>query len=197
MMGRSHLTHGAAVGAWYGSAAAAVGVPDELAVLAVALTAYSALWPDLDHPRSLATYSLGPVTIAVSWVLRLFFDHRQETHAPRAALAFAAPVALGLAFAPAPVGGWSAFLWFGAVAAGILTHIWGDARTLSGTPWRGRWVRWEPMGWPVARTNGGRLRLGRVFRTGSDWEVRLRHLVYQPVAVASLVGAFLVVGGTG
>lgn len=171
MMARTHLATGFTTGAVVTSAAVLVGVPLGLALLAGPVTAYSALLPDLDHRNSTVTYSLGPVTIALSWLLRLFVEHRGATHRPEAVAPAAAIVAAPLVWLPAPLGGWSALLWWAAIAAGWATHLWGDARTLSGIPW-----------------NGGRLRIGRTFRTGSAVEDTRFLLVYGPAAGLSWVG---------
>lgn len=183
MMGGTHLCTGFTVGAWTVAAASAVGIPAPVALLAGPLVAYSALLPDLDHPRSTATYSLGPLTVALSWVLCLFVDHRGPTHTPRGAAVFATVAAVGLVWLPAPVGGWSVLLWWVAVFLGCLTHVWGDARTTSGVPWGGHPWR-AGMGWRVA---AGRLRVGRTFDTGSAHELWRLKMIYAPVAVASWV----------
>ncbi len=179
-MGSTHLTTGVTSGAWFAAAASLV-VPDHVAVLAVPVVAYAALLPDLDHPRAMATRSLWIVTMAVSFVLRIFVEHRGATHRIEAApLAFGAVAALG-SLAVDTLRPWF-YVWGLAVALGVATHIWADARTRSGVPWAGRWWRWGN----VARTNGGRLRIGRVFATGSKREKWLAKMIYRPVAVASL-----------
>jgi membrane-bound metal-dependent hydrolase YbcI (DUF457 family) len=188
MMARTHFVTGCTAGAAVGSAALAVGVPPTHAVVAVGVTAYAALLPDLDHPRATVTYSIGPVTMLLSWLLRLFVEHRGATHRPERAPWWALPVALPTVWAPGVLGGWSALLWWVAVTVGWLTHLWGDARTLSGIPWSGPWVRrW----W--GRTNGGRLRIGQVFRTGSPREDYLLRRRYGPAAALALVGFALLV----
>lgn len=180
-MGRTHMTTGFTAGAWLAVAGSVAGVPAPLLVLGVPLCGYAALLPDLDHPRSTATYSLGPLTLAVSYLLCLFVDHRGPTHRPRWAPAFGAAVALPSVWLPAPLGGWSAAWWFLVVTLGCVVHVWGDSRTLSGVPWG---------------SDGGRLHTGRPFRTGSEYEVWRRRWVYQPAAVVALVVAALVVGAT-
>ena len=192
MMGRTHMTTGLTAGSWLAAVGAVAGVPAALVAFAVPLCAWAALLPDLDHGRSTATLSVPPVTIPVSWVLRRFVDHRGPTHTLRAAPAFGAVVALPTAWIPGPLGGWSALWWFLVVTLGCVTHIFGDARTLSGTPWRGRWRRVEVLGRVVYRTNGGRLRIGQVFRTGSEYEEWRLHRVYLPAAVVSMVVAAVV-----
>ncbi len=189
MMARTHFATGCTAGAAVGSVALAVGVPATHALVAAGVTAYAALLPDLDHPRATVTYSLGPVTIALSWLLRLFVDHRGATHRPEFAHLWALPLAAPLALVPGEFGGFAALLWWVAITVGWLTHLWGDARTLSGIPWSGPWRR----GW-WGRTNGGRLRLGRTFRTGSPYEEWRLRRVYLPVAVAAWVGFVLLVG---
>lgn len=178
MIGRSHLVTGATAGAWFAAAGSLAGVPDHLAVLAVGVVAYSALLPDLDHPRSTATYSLGPVTIALSWLLRWFVEHRGATHTLQGAFASGVLAGAGAAFLPGGLGGWVALLWGAAVTVGCLTHIWADARTVSGVP--------HPRG-------RGKLRIGRPFRTGSKRELWLLRRVYTPCAAASGAAALLVV----
>lgn len=178
MMARTHFLTGLTAGAGVTAAALVVGVDPTLALLAGPVTAYAALLPDLDHPRSTVTYSLGPVTIALSWLLRLFVEHRGATHRPEAIAPGAGLVALPLGFLPGVLGGWAALLWWVAIAAGWATHLWGDARTLSGIP----------------LADGGRLRIGRVFRTGSAQEDYLASRRYRPAAYLAwaLVLALLV-----
>lgn len=192
MMGRTHFTTGLTAGAAVTAAALAVGVPREVALLAGPVTAYAALLPDLDHPRSTVTYSLGPVTVALSWLLCLFVDHRGATHRPEWAPAWTLPLGVSTAYLPEPLGGWSALLWWVALTVGWWCHLWGDARTLSGIPWAGAWR----SGW-WGRTNGGRLRLGRTFRTGSpDEEARLVW-IYGPVATGSWVAVGILLAALG
>jgi membrane-bound metal-dependent hydrolase YbcI (DUF457 family) len=177
-MGRSHVVTATTAGAWLAAGAAALGVPDELALLVIPVTAYAGLLPDLDHPRSTATYSVGPLTMALSWALRQFVEHRGPTHTPRGALAFGLALGVPTVALPAPLGGWAAGLWALAITVGCLTHIWADARTLSGVPGR-----------------QGRRRIGVPFRTGSVEEQHLLRAVYSPVAVGSTIGALALIGG--
>lgn len=54
-------------------------------------TAGAALLPDLDHPKASATHALGPVTMAVGWVVRLLSGgHRRGSHSLVGIGAFAA-----------------------------------------------------------------------------------------------------------
>lgn len=191
-MARSHLTTGVTTGAVFAAAVSTAGTPDLVAILTVPVVAYSAVTPDIDHPNSFITYSLGPITITISWILRgaplAWFrtigfgrwrrdigfgfhllpwrcPHRGPTH--RAEFA---PWVFGLLVAtttwavlPPILGDW--WLVFGAAAAlGVLTHIWGDARTRSGVPLGGN----------------GHFTIGRTFITGSTradandaWRLRL------------------------
>jgi membrane-bound metal-dependent hydrolase YbcI (DUF457 family) len=191
MMGQTHMTTGVTAGAWLAAAGSVAGVPPVLVVLGVPLAAYAAILPDLDHPRSTATYSLGPLTIVISWILRQFVDHRGPTHTRTGAAVTAAAVAGPTTLLPAPLGGWSALWWFLVVLLGCLTHVWGDARTLSGVPWTGGPRSIRLLGREVASVDRrGRLRIGRVFRTGSDYEDWRLHRMYLPAAVVAVsVGA--------
>jgi membrane-bound metal-dependent hydrolase YbcI (DUF457 family) len=197
VMGSSHLVHGVTSGSWLATAAAVAGLPPSLAVLGVAVAAYGALLPDLDHPRSMATWSAPPVTVALSWLLCLAVEHRGPTHRVEAAPVAAALVAFPAALLPDPLGGFTALWWWAALTVGWLTHVWGDARTLSGVPWSGRPRRVHVFGWQVAATWHGRLRVGRAFRTGSRREQRLARRVYRPAAGVSLALLLLVLSATG
>jgi hypothetical protein len=192
MMGRTHMTTGLTSGAWLATAGAVAGLPPALVILTVPVAAYSALLPDLDHGRSTATLSIPPLTVPVSWVLRRFVDHRGPTHRARYAPAFGAAVAGPSAFLPGMLGGWVALWWFLVVTLGCLTHVWGDARTLSGTPSsRQQSEGWAVFRWSVDRR--GRLRIGRrQFRTGSAHEEWRLHVIYLPAAVGSIFVAALV-----
>lgn len=70
MMGRTHALSGAA--GWLvgcaGLTAAGHPAPARVVVAGAVISAGWALVPDLDHPRSTASISLGPVTGVLSWV---------------------------------------------------------------------------------------------------------------------------------
>lgn len=192
-MGRTHMTTGATAGAWLAAVGSVAGVPPALVVLGVPVAAYAAILPDLDHGRSTVTYSLGPVTIVISWVLRQFVDHRGPTHTRTGAACMAAGVAGPTTLLPAPLGGWSALWWLLVVFLGCLTHVWGDARTLSGVPFPGPRRSLRVFGWEVATVDQrGRLRVGHPFRTGSEHEEWRLRRVYLPAAVVSVMASALV-----
>lgn len=168
MMSRTHI----AVGAIAGAAYAAVPLPVESGwrTLAIPVAAYAALLADIDHHKSVVTWSAPPFTVLVSWVLRgmprrwfvdgyLWSDepvsyrwgleHRGGTHRPVAAVV-GGVLAFGALLFVVPVDV-AAYL-AGAVAVGWLAHLYGDARTLSGIPWPSK--------------PDGKLRIGIPFRTG-------------------------------
>lgn len=88
MMGRTHALSGAV--AYAAVAPLAHATPVQVAVGAVC-TAGAALLPDLDHPKASATHTLGPLTMAVGWVVRLVSGgHRRGTHSVLGAAGFAA-----------------------------------------------------------------------------------------------------------
>lgn len=177
MMGSTHLIVGVSAGSWLAAGLAAVGVPVGVAALAIPVAAYAALLPDLDHPRSTATYSLGPITMLISFVLRLFVTHRGATHDPlHGPVGFGSIAALAGLVLPSRTAEWF-WVWGLAVAVGVASHIWADARTIDGIPWRGRQVN-----------------VGRPFRTGSRHEKRLAASVYRPVALASIALAVWAAG---
>lgn len=222
MMSRTHLTTGVTAGAVLAAGLSLAGVPDLVAILAVPVVAYSAVAPDIDHPNSFITYSLGPVTIAASWLLRgapigwwahvgygpwkrpVGFGthlapwrcpHRGPTHR-----AESAPWVFGLLVAAAvwlllpPVLSDHWYVFGAAASLGVLTHIWGDARTRSGVPFGGN----------------HHYTIGRTFLTGStpadaddawrrgqittaEWSWYVRHneavllrTIYRPVMFAAL-----------
>lgn len=222
MMARSHLTTGVTAGAVFAAAVSTAGTPDLITILAVPVVAYSAAVPDIDHPSSFITYSLGPVTILISWVLRgapigwwtqfgygpwkrdIGFDghllpwrcpHRGPTHrAESAPWIFGTLVAFTTwAVLPPLLADWW-FIYGAAAALGVLTHIWGDARTRSGVPFGG----------------SDHFTIGRTFLTGStpadadqawqrgeitttEWAWHVRHneavllrTIYRPAMFAAL-----------
>lgn len=170
MMGSSHLASGVLVWATGCEVAAGLGVTVHPVTVAVGCAAcgLGALLPDLDHPKSLATRLLGPVTMLLSWILRRFVHHRGQTHYLAAAL-----VPMGLTnavVAPVAPGWW----WVGtAVGAGYLVHLAGDCLTLSGVPLLGP-VSDRSFGvwWPLRFRAGGRVEL----------------LIVKPLMVAWAVG---------
>jgi membrane-bound metal-dependent hydrolase YbcI (DUF457 family) len=93
MLGRDHALSGAVA---FTAAAPLLHATGIIPVAAGAvLTAGAALLPDLDHPRSSAARTLGPVTRALAWVIaRLSGGHRHGTHSLAGIAAFTAVVAM-------------------------------------------------------------------------------------------------------
>jgi membrane-bound metal-dependent hydrolase YbcI (DUF457 family) len=130
------------------------------------VVAVGALWPDIDHKPALISKVIPLLSPLICHVMmfasRLVYQatrtdkdrptgcHRTLTHTlPFVALSGGGTAAILLA---TPSAGWAAFFGL-AVALGTLTHIGGDALTLSGVPtmWplldnRGR--RWSTHGMP-------------------------------------------------
>ena len=155
MLGRTHVVVGVAWGAWY--AAALPGAPDAIRFAAAAVVAVAALYPDIDHHAGTITRSLGPLTGAVSWVVRRFVTHRGVLHRPITAV-WAALAAVPVAVPGAALLGHVGWWWALAAALGLgwACHLAVDARTHSGIPY--------------GRGGQHRLRLGRTLRTGSPAE---------------------------
>jgi len=190
MMGRTHLTTGVTAGALF----AAVMPVDPLARAAfIAVTAYATLLPDFDHQDAKIVHMLGMPGSLISWTIRGWpidwywriwrwtiidvqtnllpwdIDHRGVTHDPsKGPAVFAVVLGVPTFFLPGWFG-WHWWLWTLAVFVGCLTHLWGDARTLSGIPVGGGrwWARGEP------------------FRTGSEDEAAYFEWYYRPAAIAS------------
>ena len=196
MMARSHALHGVTVGALAVTAGSVLDAflpfwptVDILArPIFVLVVAYAALLNDIDHPHSTVTYSLGPVTVFLSWLLRggpvgifdfqcfpWYVEHRGITHDVRFgpagfALLFGVPTLM--------LPGWFGdqwWLWTWAIFLGCVTHIWGDARTVSGVPLGDRKV-WAP---------------GVPFVTGSADEDARREWIYRPCAIVATVLAIV------
>ena len=178
MMGKSHATSGATVWLLGAAGVHALGFHPSIVGTAAGtlVCAGSALLPDLDHPASRASRSLGFVTtvlsLATASVSRRLYartataadrpngsGHRAMTHTGVATL-LAGLVFVGLTQLVAmwvpPV---SAAWWVGApVTVGCLTGVLGDSLTRTGVPllWplviRGR--RWYPVGPKLFSTNG-------------------------------------------
>jgi membrane-bound metal-dependent hydrolase YbcI (DUF457 family) len=193
MEGKSHLVTGVTSASWAAVALAATGMPANVCLLSIPVGAYSALLPDLDHPKATATWSLPPLSNALSWVIRgAPYDfalpitgwggagrllpwrvtHRGVTHREEASIVFGIIFGLPFCLLPAPFGGWTGLAFVAQVIVGCLTHDWGDLRTSGGLQARG--------GHPRERRT-----IGRTFDTGSDYEGRLRTVVYRPVAFIS------------
>lgn len=166
-MGASHLLHGVTTAAW---TAYALPLDHGMAVLVGVVGAGYALAPDLDHGSASASHAVHDAHL-LSAAVRVFGGHRTWTHDPRIGPPIFGAIT-GALVAPlsGPIGDhWWAF----ALAAwiGCMTHLYGDARTISGIP-----------------CGTDRIHIGRAVRTGSDRERALRTWIYRPVAIAS-VGA--------
>lgn len=165
MMGASHLLHGVTTAAW---TAYVLPLDTGMAVMVGVVGAAYALAPDLDHINGRASRST-PDAHYLSSMVRAFGGHRTWTHDIRIGPPIFAAVTAALVFLlHGPIGDhWWAF----GIAAlvGCLTHIYGDARTISGVPY-----------------GAHRIHIGATMRTGSDRELALRRWIYRPVAVASV-----------
>lgn len=197
MMAPAHMLSGAV--AWLGgcAAAAVVGVhPSPTAVIAgAAVGTIGALLPDFDHPKSMASMALWPITKPMSYGTRLLSkavyratstdaDRRERCEGTHRCLSHTWPwaVFLGLfATGALRVAGlhwtWMATWWWLGMplAVGCLAHTLGDAMTHSGVP----------LLWPFVSQGRRWRRVGpRFFRTNSWVE-------HGPVTVALvLLGAF-------
>lgn len=180
MLGVTHATSGAAV--WLAGCAAAplVGAHPDIVTVGVgaAVCAAGSLLPDYDHPRSIASNLLPPVTNIVAWLTRLLSravyratatradlnersegTHRALTHTVVWAtfVGVTAWLALTLAAHRWPfLAGWA---WLGLpLGVGCLVHVLGDACTRSGVPLL--WPlavggeRWRRFGAPIRFTTG-------------------------------------------
>lgn len=141
MMGHTHWVIGAA--SWLGILALA---PETFshspAVLfgGTAIAAVIALAPDIDTKGSMASKALGPVTGALSWLIRsLFGGHRKITHSILGWVLIVAGAFALSKFAHFP-------LWVeAALAAGWASHILSDMLTREGCP----------LLWPLSESKMG------------------------------------------
>lgn len=175
MMGATHTVTGVTAGSLAAIPLVLLGVEPTDALIFVAVWAAASTLPDIDHKHGAPTRWLGWLTRFVGWIVRLFVEHREETHTKTGAVVFG----LLVATATFPFS-WDFWLWGLATTGGCLTHRWGDMRTVSGL-----------------KVNGRKKRIGRPFRVGSKKEKRLLVWVYQPVAVISLLALMFVLGGPG
>jgi membrane-bound metal-dependent hydrolase YbcI (DUF457 family) len=194
-MGKTHGLSGIVVGLAVG--AALDTSPAVCGVLATA-TAVGAYVPDIDHPGSTISRSLGPITGLLSWLARGLSkrvyaatkgprdedcegSHRHLLHSVAFSVLLGAAVGAGV-LAGTGAQGW-ALLIGGGLALGCVTHIVGDALTLSGV---------SGFLWPIPIAGETfyevRLPRGLRFRTGGVVETYL-------VAPALLVAAVLLVPG--
>lgn len=196
MMGRTHLWTGVTAASWTAVPLAAAGAPPGLCIVSIPVGAYAALLPDLDTPHSTASWSLPPLSNTASWVIRggpvnlslpivgwgwegralpWSVRHRYELHTKVSAVIFG--LVLGLPLWLIPVIGGQCLVFAIQIMVGCLTHRWGDQRTAQGLPGR----------------DGERIIRGVPFEVDSDREHHLRRVVYTPVAILSVIGAFLII----
>lgn len=177
MLGVTHRLSGAVVwlGGCAGLHAAGVEVGPAIEVAGAGLCALGSLLPDIDHPKSMISRSLGWASRLVSAGIRLGCGHRGPTHWGIVGVALG--LVVGALAALVDPGLW----WVGlAVGGGYVIHIGGDACTDAGAPLLGPWCR-RPVGlWRPLR-----------FKTGSrGWRVEL--WLVQPVLW--VVGVWAVLG---
>jgi membrane-bound metal-dependent hydrolase YbcI (DUF457 family) len=179
-MGVTHHLSGAVV--WLvgcaGLHAAGVDVGPVPTVAGAALCGMGALLPDLDHPQSMASRSLGLVSRIVSAGIRAGSGHRGPTHWGIVGVVLG--VVVGVLAMLADPGLW----WVGlAVGGGYVVHVLGDCLTDAGAPLFGPWCR-RPVGvWVPLRFKTGR----RGFWV-ELWLVRPVLVVAGVVSVVALVG---------
>jgi hypothetical protein len=146
VIGRTHLATGCTGAAYVSAACATAGIPPGWALAAAVPVVIGSIAPDIDGPRSIITFSLGPVTMLLSWALRgmpldifgmhrdllpIKVSHRGFTHRPEGWLSAGVLTTIATAFIPGPVGRW-AWLWGIGMFLGCAVHVWGDAHTVSG-----------------------------------------------------------------
>lgn len=123
MMAAGHTMSGLAAGL----ATAPVFTDNVLAGGAyVGLVTVSSLLPDIDHPRSTISGSLGPITRAFSHLLGLFTKHRGLTHRDSGIVLWTCLLAGLCTYAGLPI--WVAL----ASGVGCVVHVLGDAITEMG-----------------------------------------------------------------
>jgi len=145
MRGTSHLVTGTALGA----TVAALTLPLPLVVPCAVVAGIGALTPDLDHPRSIASKALPPL----SWVVRCVSlgKHRTLTHW--------LPLWVGLSYIGIVLTASWAIAQVAVVmfCAGYLLHLLEDALTLDGIPLLLPVGHWHLLPWPLRFRSGGRI----------------------------------------
>jgi membrane-bound metal-dependent hydrolase YbcI (DUF457 family) len=123
MMHSGHV----AVAAGVGFATAPIFSPDLMAgALWVGIVTVSSLLPDIDHPSSMITRILGPLTKTISFFVRLFVKHRGLTHQDLGIALWTCLLAYGCTQVGLPV--WLAL----ASGMGCAAHALGDMWTVGG-----------------------------------------------------------------
>lgn len=154
-MGRTHALSGAVLGL---AVCATVPPRPELVPVVVVVCALAAFAPDLDHPSSTATNSLGPITWGLCWLIRNLSvaaglpAHRGLSHSLPFALFVGVLAGAATLYAlPAETAAWTG----AAAALGCWCGALGDELTTTGN----RYACW-PLGqvrWPDSlrfRTGG-------------------------------------------
>jgi inner membrane protein len=169
MMGTTHVATGVAAGI---AIVGIAGPPPAVSVLIVAVAAYSALVPDVDHPTAPAARCLGPVSWLICQAVRAISvevtgdKHRGWSHSVAFCLLWGLFVG-GCTLFLGPVG---TAVWTGlAAAVGAVTHVVGDMFTLTGCAY----VAW-PFRLPVKHLLPRFMR----FRTNGSFEQFVqRHVI--------------------
>lgn len=131
-MGTTHVATGVAAGI---GLVALASPPPSVSVLIVAIAAYSALVPDVDHPTAPAARCLGPVSWLICQAVRAISvrvtddKHRGWSHSVAFCLLWGLFVGgVTLSVAPVQTAWWTGI----AAAVGAVTHVVGDMFTLTG-----------------------------------------------------------------
>lgn len=208
-MGSTHLVTGTIAAAGTSVALAQLGVPVGIAMLAIPAGAYSALLPDLDHPKGTVTWSLPPVTNFLSWTIRGWpltmrwprrivvqrivhwhiewnerHYHLLPWHVVHRYQTHTAPAAIlfGLVL--------TAPLWWLPPPIGPYWWAIGVAVTLGCVTHM--WGDMRTTG-GLPRRGGGRRTIGKTFDVGSPHEHWLRNVIYTPTASVAVVAALLAI----
>jgi membrane-bound metal-dependent hydrolase YbcI (DUF457 family) len=172
MMGHTHWVIGAA--SWLGVLAFTPVYHNGATVFGgTAIAAVSALCADIDTKNSMASKALGPITGALSYLIRtLFGGHRKITHSILGIILVAACVyALTTGFH------WP--LWIeGAIMAGWASHVAADMITREGCP----------LLWPISKKKYGL----HLVTTGKRAE---KYLIRPSALIACIVFSVMLVRG--
>lgn len=162
MMAKTHMIFGAATWVTVGMAADATGVSGAagFALGTTPIAAFGALLPDVDHPES----SFGRRVSIISIPLSAMLGHRGFTHSLAAVGVFSAL----LAWSAVNAGGGDmtaalAIFIVAPLSVGYLSHLLGDALTVSGVPLM--WPKRRLYKWPLFRTGSARESVFRALLT--------------------------------
>lgn len=172
MMGHTHWVIGAA--SWLGVLAFTTVSHNPAVVFGgTAIAAVSALCADIDTKNSMASKALGPITGALSYLIRtLFGGHRKITHSILGMLLVAVGVYAGTFALHWPI--WVEL----SILVGWASHIGSDMITREGCP----------LLWPFSKVKFGL----HLVTTGK----RIEKFIVRPLALAACVGfgALLMIG---